>query len=82
MARALARIPQEDRRSYAALCKWFQQNAGVVGSRHLGELLPGVDFKHAAQRGIHAPPRAVRKRRGRLHVGARRPPKTRAVSFA
>ena len=82
MARALARIPQENRRSYAALCKWFQQNAGVVGSRHLGELLPGVDFKHAAQRGIHAPARAVRKRRGRLHVGARRPAKTRAVSFA
>lgn len=55
VARALARIPQEDRHSYAALYKWFQQNTGVVGSRHLGELLPGVDFKHAAQRGIHAP---------------------------
>ena len=55
IAHALARIPQPDRPSYEALWRWFQQRTGTVGSRHMGEYLPGVGFKHAAQRGIHAP---------------------------
>ena len=53
--RALAKIPQQDRESYANLYRWFEDGTGEIGSRHLGELLPGVGFKHAAQRGIHAP---------------------------
>lgn len=55
VARALDRIPQADRQSYAPLYQWFQVKTGIVGSRHMGELLPGIAFKHAAQRGTHAP---------------------------
>jgi hypothetical protein len=55
IAQALARIPEADRQSYAALYSWFQQNTGTVGSRFTGKRLPGVAFAHAAQRGIHAP---------------------------
>ncbi len=48
-------VSESDTASYAALYEWFQVNTGTVGPRHLGEQLPGVGFKHAAQRGIHAP---------------------------
>lgn len=53
--RALAKIPKQDRESYANLYRWFESETGKTGSRYHGQLLPGVEFKHAAQRGIHAP---------------------------
>ena len=53
--RALSKIPNADRESYAALYRLFENNSETIGSRHFGERLPGVAFPHAAQRGIHTP---------------------------
>ena len=55
VAGALEKIPEQDRASYSALYKWFEENSGTIGSRMLGERLPGVEFPHSAQRGIHTP---------------------------
>lgn len=44
VAGALEKIPEQDRASYSALYKWFEENSGTIGSRMLGERLPGVEF--------------------------------------
>ena len=53
--RALSKIPDKDRASYRALYRWFEDNSETIGPRLLGQRLPGVDFPHSAQRGIHTP---------------------------
>ncbi len=55
VSRALSKIPDEDRESYRALYRWFEENSGTIGPRLLGTRLPGVGFPHSAQRGIHTP---------------------------
>ncbi len=55
VSRALSKIPSGDRENYRALYRWFEENSGTVGSRFLGQRLPGVGFPHSAQRGIHTP---------------------------
>ena len=54
--RALRLIPlEDDPESHRNLYAWFMNETGNEGIRFHGSTLPGVKFKHVAQRGIHVP---------------------------
>ena len=56
--RALRLIPlEDDPESHRNLYAWFMNETGNEGIRFHGSTLPGVKFKHVAQRGIHVPSR-------------------------
>lgn len=56
--RALRLIPlEDDPESHRNLYAWFMNETGNEGTRFHGSTLPGVQFKHVAQRGIHVPSR-------------------------
>lgn len=56
--RALRLIPlEDDPESHRNLYAWFMNETGKEGARFHGSTLPGVKFKHVAQRGIHVPSR-------------------------
>ena len=56
--RALRLIPlEDDPESHRNLYAWFMNETGNEGFRFHGSTLPGVKFKHVAQRGIHVPSR-------------------------
>lgn len=56
--RALRLIPlEDDPESHRNLYAWFMNETGKIGSRYHSKKLPGVEFPHVAQRGIHVPSR-------------------------
>lgn len=78
--RAVAALPQNLQANFSVAWNWFMDKSGTIGSRMLGERIPGVDesFAISAQRGIHVPAKtgiavSVTVAKGSIYSGTDKP---------